>query len=558
MKKILVALLAFSTSLCTMAQSKANYNVVPLPKSIDYADSTQSYTLRDGFTIAYPTGNVEVAHNANFLKTYIKEQTGLESLVEDATSKEGKKAAIMLQLRSAKQQTANSEAYTITVGKKGIVVTANTDEGIFRAIQTLRKSLPLPSASAKKDKTEAADSKNISFPFVTINDEPRFGYRGQHLDVARHYFDADFIKRFIDILALHGVNQFHWHITDDQGWRFEVKSMPELAKRACMRSKTVLGHNCYSKNEYLYDNTEYGRDCYYTQQQMREIVRYAADRYINIIPEIDLPGHMVAALSVYPELGCTGGPYEPWPLWGVSDDVLCAGNPKTLEFLKTVLGELCDVFPSKYIHIGGDESPRVRWQHCPKCQAKMKALGLKKEAELQTYINKELDKFLTEKGRTLIGWDETLEGGLSENAVVMSWRGYEGGIEAARQHHPVIMTPTGNCYIDYYQLKGETNTQPLAIGGYLPVSKVYSMEPVPDKLTAEEQQYIWGPQCNLWTEYVLSSDHVEFMLLPRLAAMSEVQWLNPDQKNFKAFEQRLKRLQKLYDLNGYKYCGKYE
>ncbi len=534
------------TSNASYAQ-QADYGIIPLPRSIVTKDGANPYILREGATIAYPANDEEMARNAQFLHEYAEQAIGLHLQPTPGA----KKGDITLSLRPAKKRTDNPDSYSIEVTAKGIAISANQGEGIFRAIQTLRKSLPL-------ELKEAKEIKEVSFPLATIQDEPRFGYRGQHLDVARHFFDADYIKRFIDILALHGINQFHWHITDDQGWRFEMKSRPELAKQASIRQKTVIGHNCYSKDDYLYDNTEYGRGCYYTQEQMRDIVKYAQERYINIIPEIDLPGHMVAAMSVYPELGCTGGPYTPWPIWGVSDDVLCAGNPKTLEFLKDVLGEVCDVFPSKYIHIGGDESPRVRWQHCPKCQAKMKELGLTKEAQLQTYINKELDKFLTSKGRTLIGWDETLEGGLSENAVVMSWRGYEGGIEAARQHHPVIMTPTGNCYIDYYQLKGETQTQPLAIGGYLPISKVYSMEPVPDKLTPEEQKYIWGPQCNLWTEYVLSPDHVEYMLLPRLAAMSEVQWLLPEAKDYKAFEKRLTRYEQLYRKMGYRYCSKHE
>lgn len=544
MKKLFISLLALVTSMYTQAQPKADYNVVPLPKSIEQTDTTQSYILRNNFTIAFTAGNTELERNAKFLQQYIKDITQMNSTVVP----DGKrvKADITLHLRPTKQQTDQPEAYSISISKKGILITGNQGEGIFRAIQTLRKSLPLEAC------------QQVIFPQAVINDHPRFAYRGQHLDVARHYFDAEYIKTFIDILALHGINQFHWHITDDQGWRFEVSSMPQLAQKACIRKKTVIGRNCYSKNSYLYDNTEYGRNCYYTQEQMRDIVKYASDRYINIIPEIDLPGHMVAALSVYPELGCTGGPYDVWPVWGVANDVLCAGNPKTMEFLKTVLSEVCNIFPSRYIHIGGDESPRVRWKTCPKCQAKMKELELKHEAELQTYINKELDLFLTEKGRTLIGWDETLEGGLSENAVVMSWRGYTGGIEAARQHHPVIMTPTGNCYLDYYQIKGESATQPLGIGGYLPMSKVYSMEPVPEDLSPEEQKYIWGAQSNLWTEYVLSSDHVEFMLLPRLAAMSEVQWLSPEQKDFKAFEQRAKHMFKIYELLGYKYCTKYE
>ena len=556
MKKTTILFALLSMTLGTMAQ-KADYNVVPLPHSIQVTDTVNCFSLKDGDIISYPADNEELARNAAFLHEYVEQSCGIHLTPTPGA----KKAAITLTIKAKSQKWDQPSStmpgiYSIAVTKKGITLTASEGEGIFRAIQTLRKSLPL--SLDKNGERTSGSTQSIAFPIGIISDTPRFAYRGQMLDCARHFFPVDYIKRHLDILALHGVNQFHWHITDDQGWRFEVKAMPELAKEGCERQFTVVGHNCYSKDHYLFDNTPYGRGCYYTQEQIRDIIQYAKERYINIIPEIDLPGHMVAALHVHPELGCTGGPYDVLPIWGVADDILCAGNPKTLEFLKTVLGELCDVFPSKYIHIGGDESPRVRWKNCPKCQAKMRELGLKKEAELQTYINKELDKFLTARGRTLIGWDETLEGGLSENAVVMSWRGYEGGIEAARQHHPVIMTPTSHCYIDYYQLKGETQTQPLAIGGYLPLSKVYSMEPMPKGLTPEEQQYIWGPQCNLWTEYVISPDHAEYMLLPRLAAMSEVQWMQPEAKDYKAFESRLSRLQQLYRLLGYRYCSKHE
>ena len=336
-----------------------------------------------------------------------------------------------------------------------------------------------------------------------------------------------------------------------------MKALPELAKKASYRPHTIIGSNVglHDADNAIYDDTP--EEGYYTQAELREIVAYAAERYITIIPEIDLPGHMVAALSVYPDLGCTGGPYFVRPYWGIDPDVLCAGNPKTLEFIKTVLGEICDVFPSKFIHIGGDESPRTRWQSCPKCQAKMKELKLEKEAQLQSYINKEVEAFLNTRGRELIGWDEILEGGLSENATVMSWRGFNGGIEAARLHHRVIMTPTSHCYIDYYQLKNH-NAQPHGIGGYLPLSKVYSLEPIPEELKPEEGKYILGAQCNLWTEYVLSPDHIEYMLLPRLAAISEVQWMQPEQKNFEQFTGRLTEMQKIYRKCGYQFCTTYE
>lgn len=514
------------------AWAEVTYDVLPLPRSIDLNPKGGEYVLTEGAVVTYPASNAQMASNAQLLAKYLKEDAGFGLKVQPDVKK-GAAITLCLGLKND-----CPDAYLLKVDKKGITIQGATEEGVFRGLMTLRKAIG----------TEGGEK--ILLPFVTIQDEPRFAYRGVHFDTARHFFSVDFIKEFLDIMALHGCNQFHWHLTEDQGWRFEVKSMPELAQKGSVRKQTVIGRNAG-----IYDGQPYGG--YYTQQECREIVAYAAKLFINVIPEIDLPGHMLGALHVYPELGCTGGPYEVWPIWGVSEDVLCAGNPKTLEFLKQVYGELCDVFPSKLIHIGGDESPRVRWKNCPKCQAKMKELGLTREAELQTYINKEMDKFLTAKGRTIIGWDETLEGGLSENGIVMSWRGMKGGIAAARQHHRVIMTPTDYCYIDYYQLKDDW-AQPHGIGGYLPVSKVYSMEPVPAELSKEEGKFIMGAQVNLWTEYVGFPDHAMYMLLPRLDAISEVQWMQPEQKDFEAFKVRLARMEKLYDKLNYKYCHKIE
>lgn len=518
--------------MAAFAWAEVTYNVLPLPRSIELNPKGGEYVLTEGAVVTYPASNAKMASNAQLLAKYLKEDAGFGLKVQPDVKK-GAAITLCLGLKND-----CPDAYLLKVDKKGITIQGATEEGVFRGLMTLRKAIG----------TEGGEK--ILLPFVTIQDEPRFAYRGVHFDTARHFFSVDFIKEFLDIMALHGCNQFHWHLTEDQGWRFEVKSMPELAQKGSVRKQTVIGRNAG-----IYDGQPYGG--YYTQQECREIVAYAAKLFINVIPEIDLPGHMLGALHVYPELGCTGGPYEVWPIWGVSEDVLCAGNPKTLEFLKQVYGELCDVFPSKLIHIGGDESPRVRWKNCPKCQAKMKELGLTREAELQTYINKEMDKFLTAKGRTIIGWDETLEGGLSENGIVMSWRGMKGGIAAARQHHRVIMTPTDYCYIDYYQLKDDW-AQPHGIGGYLPVSKVYSMEPVPAELSEEESKFIMGAQVNLWTEYVGFPDHAMYMLLPRLDAISEVQWMQPEQKDFEAFKVRLARMEKLYDKLNYKYCHKIE
>ena len=523
MNKRLLFLVIAALSLNTAAE--VNYQVIPLPQQISIDKSGQSMILSEGMTVSYPAKNLKMKRNAEFAAEYL----GL-------TVTENKKGDVNLTLGL---KSNNPDDYAINIGKKGITIQGASESGVFYGIQTLRKSV-------------MNETGEVRLPYAWVCGSPRFSYRGTELDCARHFFPIAFIKKFIDILALHGINRFHWHLTDDQGWRFEVKALPELAAKASIRPCTIVGKNIglSDPDNTIYDDTpETG---YYSQEELREVVRYAEERYITIIPEIDLPGHMIAAMSVYPDLGCTGGPYKVWSCWGVADDVLCAGNPKTLEFLKTVYGELCDVFPSKLIHIGGDESPRVRWKACPKCQAKMKEL-----AELQTYINKEMEAFLAQKGRQIIGWDETLEGGLSENAAVMSWRGYEGGKAAAKLHHQVVMTPTSHCYIDYYQLKNH-DAQPLAIGGYLPLSKVYSMEPVPADLTKEEAKYIMGAQCNLWTEYVLSPDHAEYMLLPRLAAMSEVQWLQPEAKNYEQFLERLVSLEQAYRLLGYKFCKAYE
>lgn len=559
MKKILLSILIVCSAVVASAQ-RADYRIIPLPKSVA-SDTTQLFVLRDGMGIAYDAGDPEVARNAQFLRQWVEELTGLKlqltpddkkapvqltlGFAADKKAKKAKKGQPASQLTDQQQ-----EAYTISIGKEGIRICARKPIGFFRAAQTLRKSLPILN-------TAAGAPVGVDFPYVQIQDEPRFDYRGAHLDCARHFFSVEVIKQYLDMLALHGCNQFHWHFTEDQGWRFEVKALPELAKKGSVREQTVLG-----RNTGVYDGQPYGG--YYTQEQCREIVNYAAERYINVIPEIDMPGHMMGALHVYPNLGCTGGPYPVWPYWGVSHEVLCAGNPETMTFLKTVFAELCDVFPSKFIHIGGDECPKSRWKECPKCQAKAKELGLKDdgkhsiENQLQTWINHEMEQFLKERGRDMIGWDEVLDGGLTEGGIVMSWRGIKGGIEAAKQHHRVIMTPTDYCYIDYYQLKDQWG-QPLGIGGYLPVSKVYGFDPlIPDQLSEEEQKYILGPQVNLWTEYVGYPQHIFYMLLPRLDAISEVQWCRPDQKDFEDFKTRLPRMLQLYDRMGVNYCHKVE
>ncbi|MDE6490377.1 MAG: family 20 glycosylhydrolase, partial [Muribaculaceae bacterium] len=471
---------------------------------------------------------------AEFLAQYLKEMTGKLLAVTDQAQD---KNAIVL---SDGLDNDNPEAYRLTVTKDLVTIDGASAAGTFYGIQTLRKSIP------------EVGSFNVDFPAVTVDDQPRFGYRGAHLDVARHFFPVDSIKKFIDMLALHNINRFHWHITDDQGWRLEIKSRPGLTEIGSKRSCTVIGRNTEN-----YDTIPVSG--FYTQEEARDIVDYAARQNIVVIPEIDLPGHMVAALAAYPELGCTGGPYEVFPRWGVTDDVLCAGNDSTYKLLTDVLDEVVDIFPSEYIHIGGDECPKVRWEKCPKCQAKIRQLGLKKDARhtaeerLQSYVMTYVENYLADKCRRVIGWDEILEGGLGPNATVMSWRGVEGGAEAVRQGHDAIMTPNTYLYFDYYQTE-ETEDEPLGIGGFVPVDRVYAFDPILEGMSDEEASHILGVQANLWTEYVKTYPHVEYMMLPRMAALSEVQWTQPDKKDYRRFLGRLRKLLSIYDAKGYNYA----
>ena len=423
----------------------ADYEIVPIPREIA-VEQEKPFLLKEGTAVCYTPDNERMRRNAEFLASYVERQTGIRLEVKE-DGEEGKGILLKLGLEAD-----NPEAYTLEVNQDRVTIAAPTEAGVFYGIQTLRKSVGVAEGGA------------VELPAVQITDEPRFSYRGMMLDVSRHFFSVDDVKTYIDMLALHNINRLHWHLSDDQGWRIEIKKYPKLAEIASQRKETVIG-----RNSGKYDGKPYGG--FYTQEQAKEIVAYAAERYITVIPEIDLPGHMQAALTAYPELGCTGGPYEVWTQWGVSENVLCAGNDKTIQFVKDVLAEIVEIFPSEYIHVGGDECPKTVWAKCPKCQARIKALGLKsdsrhtKEERLQSYVIHEAEAFLATKGRKMIGWDETLEGGLAPGATVMSWRGEGGGIEAAKQGHDVVMTPNTYLYFDYYQSK-DTDTEPLAIGGY--------------------------------------------------------------------------------------------
>ena len=535
-KKLLTGALAAMAFLLpsTAAGQTADFNIIPRPQQVKVSNDAP-FTLSAKTVISLGTNSQDMKRNANMLASYIEQATGIRPAI--GKGKSG--AAIILTIDKT---IANAEGYKLDADAKQIRIAGASAAGVFYGIQTLRKSLPLVNGKASK----------VSIPAVHIADAPRFAYRGTHLDVSRHFVTADSVRQFIDMLALHNINRFHWHLTDDQGWRIEIKKYPLLTQIGSKRAQTVIGHNSGK-----YDGKPYSG--FYTQKQIRDIVKYAADRYITIVPEIDLPGHMQAALAAYPDMGCTGGPYEVWQKWGVSDNVLCAGNDKTLTFIDNVLKEITQLFPSKYIHVGGDECPKTQWQKCPKCQARIKALNLEAkdghsaEERLQSYIITHASNYLKSLGRNTIGWDEILEGGLAEGATVMSWRGESGGIAAAKQHHDVVMTPNSYLYFDYYQSLDKAN-EPLAIGGYLPLETVYSYEPMPKELTADEARHIIGVQANIWTEYMPTFKQMQYMALPRLAALSEVQWSQPALKDYTNFTNRLTEFTHLYDRLGYNYA----
>lgn len=529
-----VLCILFSTCFYACSEKRtlnSDYEIIPKPLDVN-CKGDASFLLKDGVAVIYPENNRKMQDNAEFLVDYVERQTGVKLTSHAGMPVDG---AICLTLDLSDD---NAEAYKLIVNDKRVCISGASEAGVFYGIQTLRKSLPV------------AQDINVNLSAGEIYDKPRFAYRGAMLDVARHFYTVDEVKTFIDMLALHNINRFHWHLTDDQGWRIEIKKYPKLMSVASERKETVVGR-WYSG---IYDGKPYGG--YYTQDELRDVIDYAAKRHITIIPEVDLPGHMQAALTAYPELGCTGGPYEVRTIWGVSQDVLCVGNDFTLQFVKDVLSEVADIFPSEYIHIGGDECPKVRWEKCPKCQERIKSLGLKsdakhtKEQRLQSYMIQEAAKYLKEKGKRIIGWTEILEGGLVPDATLMSWIGESGGIEAAHQHHDVIMTPNTYLYFDYYQSK-KVEDEPLAIGGYLPIEKTYNYEPMPKELTKEEQQYIKGVQANLWTEYIPVFSQVQYMVLPRLGAAAEVQWTDPSKKDYKDFLRRVPHLVAVYDCYGW-------
>ncbi len=534
-----------------VANAQNNLNIVPIPAEVKMNNG--SFTINKDTKIIMP-GSTE--KTAVLLSDFIAGNYGLKLETSVALNKKNKRNAIYFEHDAFKYGTGNGY-YSLLIKENGITVGSGTDEGFFNAIQTLFQLL----STSKID---------LTLSQMVISDYPRFGYRGMHMDVGRHFFPVSFIKKYIDYLAAYKFNKFHWHLTEDQGWRIEIKKYPDLTNIGAWRNGTIIGRYPGKGN----DNIRYGG--FYTQEEIIEAVQYAKDRYIDVIPEIEMPGHSSAAIAAYPWLSCF--PEKPTEIpekmmsqksneeqkkgriklvqetWGVFDDVFCAGKDSTFKFLENVIDEVSNLFPSKYFHIGGDESPKTHWKICPACQQRMRDNNLKDEHELQSWFVQRIEKYLNSKGKTMIGWDEILEGGLAPNAVVMSWRGEKGGIDAAKQNHQVIMTPGNPVYFDHTQSKNEDS---VTIGGYNPIEKVYAYEPIPKELNVEQGKYILGAQANMWTEYLGYPSKVEYMMFPRVTALSEVLWSPAAKRNWEDFQRRLPSVYEQLDKQKINYSKAY-
>lgn len=537
MKRILFLFICPLLAVACNKRVVADYNVIPQVQNLSVKDG-DVYVFDSSRKLVYD--NQDSRRSLELFAQDLEELVGIRPSVAAGTSEDAKDNVYF----TLGLQNGGKEAYNINVSSDGILVQAVSPEGIYRATRTLLKSVG----------TEKTSS--VEFPSAEVSDWPRFGYRGLMLDVSRHFSDVEMVKRTIDMLALHQLNIFHWHLTDDQGWRIEIKSHPELTEVGAWRDDTVVGRYL-GGTDYPTDGKRHGG--FYTQEQIREIVAYAKERYIEIIPEIDLPGHTSAVLAAYPQLGCEDKEYKVANRWGVIRDVLCVGNPASLDLFKDIMDEVCDLFPGKYIHLGGDECVKDRWKACPKCQKKIRELGLKdgsrysKEDYLQSWFMGEVASFVQSKGKRVIGWDEILEGVPMDDSVIMSWRGTEGGITAARMGHDVVMTPTSDMYFDQSQTLA-SQLEEIPVGGFINVMKVYSYEPLPASLTPEQQKHILGCQANVWCEYMPEERIRQYQILPRLAALSEVQWTMPERKNYKDFLKRLPKMLSIYDHYGYNYA----
>lgn len=503
-------------------------NITPIP--IELTQNEGIFTLSKKVTFVANDEAVEKV--ASYFAAKIKSSTGYELKIG-----KDKPASDYINLTLVSDIPVNEEGYLLEVTSSGIDIKAKTAQGLFYGMQTVMQLLP-----AEIESSELIKNIAWTMPAVTIKDEPRFKYRGQHIDVSRHFVDADFIKKQLDVMAMYKINKFHWHLTDDQGWRIEIKKYPKLTELGAKRTEG--------------EGNVYG-PYFYTQDQIKDVVAYAKERFIEVIPEIEMPGHGVAALTAYPEYSCTGGPFEVRNIWGVSNDVYCAGNDSTFAFLTDILEEVIPLFESPYIHLGGDECPKSRWKECPKCQARIKAEGLKADAKhtaeekLQSYFIQRMEKVVLKHGKKMIGWDEILEGGLAPSATVMSWRGEEGGIAAANMNHDVIMTPVGWLYLNFYQ--SDPKISPVTIGGDIPLAKTYGYEPIPEVLSKDKQAHVLGTQGNVWTEYTYTPELIEWQNYPRILAVSEVAWSAKEKKDYKDFERRLDNQRVRLDMHNINY-----
>ena len=516
--RLLVCMTLFANSWHALAAPPA---LVPAPAKMTVAEGT--FRLDTESSICAGAG---AEAEARKLATALRAPTGLPlSLKADET----KSDAIVLHLDRSLGSQLGDEGYRLSVTPTRVTICAAAEAGLFYGCVTFRQLLP-PQVFATERVARSPDG-GWGAPCVEIEDRPRFAWRGLLLDPARHFMPPEFVKKLVDVMALHKLNTLQLHLTDDQGWRIEIKKHPLLTQLGSVRKESPAHGDRKSG-----DGNRYG-PFFYTQRQIRDLVAYAQARHVTLVPEIEMPGHFLAAMVAYPALSCRGGPFEVRTRWGIEPDILCPGNDAAIEFVKDVLGEVCELFPSRFIHIGGDESPRDRWKGCPKCQARIRAEGLAGEAQLQTWFNHRVEEFLASKGRRLLGWDEILEGGLTPGATVMSWRGIKGGIAAAGAGHDVVMAPTTYCYFDYAQSKGPG--EPECIGGFLSLSRVYEYEPVPAELPESKRRHILGAQGTLWTEYMWTPRDVEYFAFPRASALAEVVWSPAGQKDFAGFERRL-------------------
>ncbi len=530
--------LTFCALFVNSAIGKDELHIIPAPEK--YVIKSGHFIINPSTVIRLPDGSGDMRMAAEVFRGLFSKAAGIDL----KTSVKGKGGTNVIECKLS-EEIKGDEAYRLEVKPGGIIIEARTPHGLFYGFQTLRQLLP-----AEIESPERIDGVEWRIPCVKIEDNPVFGYRGMMLDPVRHFMPKEFVMKFIDLLAYHKLNTFHWHLTDDQGWRIEIEKYPKLTSVGGFRNRTLVGH-ARNKPPYEWDQTRYGG--FYTKEDIREVVEYARSRFVTVIPEIEMPGHAVAALAAYPEYSCSGGPFEVEGMWGVFNDIFCC-REETFGFLEDILDEVMELFPSEYIHIGGDEAPKIRWKRCHACQEMMKEQGLETEEQLQTYFVGRIENYLSSHGRRIIGWDEIMEGGCPQRATVMSWRGIKGGVEAARQGYDVIMAPNTHLYFNHYQ--ADPASEPLAQGGFSPLEKVYAFDPVPHELTPEEAVHIRGIQANTWSEYIATPEHMEYMLFPRAAALSELAWSRPENRDYDHFLQRLEHIFKRYDYLGVNYCDK--